>query len=123
MTPFPKTTSLNCQENLAAQLHQKVFKYPKRINALPQSIDVNKHPWLAGEPSWQSVVRERLHRGALSAQFEFDCDVMGMLKAQIKMIGQLIPGLDSMALPRDYKDILTTEILQTRLVQVEFCEV
>ncbi|MEL6553245.1 MAG: hypothetical protein AAFQ63_07280 [Cyanobacteria bacterium J06621_11] len=123
MTPIPATSSLNCQENLVAQLHQKVFRYPQRMTALPQSIDVNQHPWLAGEPSWQSVVRERLHRGALSAQFEFDCDVMGLLKSQIKMIGQLIPELDSMALPSDYKDILTTQILQTRQVQVEFCEI
>ncbi|MGD1897854.1 MAG: hypothetical protein ACFB16_12980 [Phormidesmis sp.] len=123
MTPIPSTTALNCEENLAAQLHQKVFKYPARINDLPPALDIQKNPWLAGEPAWQSVVRERLHRGALSAQFEFDCDVMGMLKNQIKMIGQLVPGLDSMALPDNYEDILTTQILQTRRVQVEFCEV
>ena len=123
MMPIPATSSLNCQENLAAQLHKRVFKYPKRINSLPASIDINQHPWLAGEPSWQSVVRERLQRGVLSAQFDFDCDVMGMLKSQIKMIGQLVPELDSMHLPHDYENILTAQILQTRLVQVEFCEV
>ncbi|MGB5915607.1 MAG: hypothetical protein WBG63_12140, partial [Phormidesmis sp.] len=69
------------------------------------------------------IVRERLNRGALSAQFEFDCDVIGMLRTQVKMIAQLIPGLDSMALPDDYDDILTTQILHTRRVQVEFSEV
>lgn len=122
MTPIPATATLNCQENLATQLHQKVFKYPSRINTLPQSLDLNKNPWLAGEPTWQSVARERLTQGALFTQFEFDCDVMGMLKTQIKMIGQLIPGLDSMALPDNYQDILTTQILQTRRVQVEFSE-
>ncbi|MGB3571134.1 MAG: hypothetical protein WBA01_03765 [Phormidesmis sp.] len=123
MAPIPATSALDCQENLAAQLHHKIFEYPKRINRLPTSIDLKKHPWLAGEPSWQPIVRERLNRGALSAQFEFDCDVIGMLRTQVKMIAQLIPGLDSMALPDDYDDILTTQILHTRRVQVEFSEV
>ena len=123
MTPIPATSTLNCQENLAAQLHQKVFKYPKQLDTSLQSVDLNRHPWLAGEPTWQEIVRERIERGALSAQFEFDCDVMGMLKSQIKMIGQLVPGLDSMRLPDNYKNVVSTQILQPRQVQVEFCEV
>ena len=122
MTPIPATSTLNCQENLAAQLHQKIFKYPKPTATALQSLDLTRHPWLTGEPAWQEVVRERLERGALAAQFEFDCDVMGMLKSQIKMIGQLVPGLDSMRLPDDYKDVITTQILQPRQVQVEFSE-
>ncbi|MGD1864358.1 MAG: hypothetical protein ACFB0D_07375 [Phormidesmis sp.] len=48
---------------------------------------------------------------------------MGMLKSQIKMIGQLVPGLDSMRLPDNYKNVVSTQILQPRQVQVEFCEV
>ncbi|MEL6493001.1 MAG: hypothetical protein AAFQ95_23875 [Cyanobacteria bacterium J06621_3] len=122
MTPIPATSEIDCQENLAAQLRQKMFKYPVRTGEIPRSIDIRRHPWLAGEPAWQEVVRERLERQALSAQFQFDCDVMGMLKSQIKMIGQLVPGLDSMVLPDGYKDVVTTQILQTRRVQVEFCE-
>ena len=122
MTPIPATSTLDCQENMAAQLRQKSFKYPPKTSPLPESINIRRHPWLAGEPTWQALVRERLERGALSAQFEFDCDVMGMLKTQIKMIAQLVPGLDSMVLPDDYKDVVTTQILQTRQVQVEFCE-
>ncbi len=123
MAPIPATTALNCQENLAAQLHQKVFKYPKRSDTLPGSINVKEHPWVVGEPAWQSVIKERVKRGALSAQFEFDCDVMSMLKTQIKMIGQLVPGLNSMKLPDTHKDTVMTQVLQTRRVQVEFAEV
>ena len=123
MTPIPATSTLNCQENLAAQLHQKVYKYPKQLDTSLQSIDFSRHPWLAGEPAWQEVVHERLERGALAAQFEFDCDVMGMLKSQIKMIGQLVPGLDSMRLPDNYKDAVANQILQPRQVKVEFCEI
>lgn len=123
MTPIPATSALSCEENLAAQLRQKIFKYPKKMDLSPQSIDFNRHPWLAGEPAWQEVVRERLERNALSAQFEFDCDVMGMLKSQIKMIGQLVPGLDSMRLPDDYKHVVETQILHPRQVQVEFSEI
>ena len=55
--------------------------------------------------------------------FRSDCDVMGMLKSQIKMIGQLVPGLDSMRLPDNYKDEVANHILQPRQVQVEFCEI
>ena len=123
MTPIPATSTLNCQENLAAQLHQKVFKYPKQLDTSLQSVDLNRHPWLAGEPTWQEIVRERIERGALSAQFEFDCDVMGMLKSQIKMIGLLVPGHDSMRIPDNYKNVVSAQILQPRQVQVEFCEV
>ena len=123
MTPIPATTALNCQENLAAQLHQKVFKYPKRSDTLPSAINVKDHPWVAGQPVWQSVVKERVKRGALSAQFEFDCDVMGMLKTQIRKVGQLVPGLNSMKLPDTHKDTVMTQVLQTRRVQVEFAEV
>ncbi|MBE9060034.1 hypothetical protein [cf. Phormidesmis sp. LEGE 11477] len=123
MTPIPATTALSCQENLAAQLHQKVFRYPKRSNTLPETINVKEHPWVAGEPAWQSVIKERVKRGALSAQFEFDCDVMDMLTAQIQKISQMIPGLSSMKLPDDHADTVMTQVLHTRQVQVEFAEV
>ncbi|MEL6350888.1 MAG: hypothetical protein AAFR58_03910 [Cyanobacteria bacterium J06627_28] len=122
MTPVPAKASINCYENLVAQLHQKVFKYPKRTNTAPNEIDWNRHPWLAGEPAWQAVVKERVERGALTAQFEFDCDVMGMLNRQIKMIGQLVPGLDSMRLSAEHNEAITTQILHTRQVRVEFSE-
>ncbi|MEM8501635.1 MAG: hypothetical protein AAF716_00605 [Cyanobacteria bacterium P01_D01_bin.1] len=123
MTPIPATIALDCQENLAAQLHRKVFKYPKRSDTLPRCVNVKDHPWVAGEPAWQAVIKERVQREALSAQFEFDCDVMGMLKAQIKKIGQLVPGLSSMTLPDTHKNNVMTQVLQTRQVQVEFAEV
>lgn len=123
MTPIPATAALDCQENLAAQLHQKVFKYPKRTDTLPNCVDVKEHPWVAGEPAWQAVIKERVQREALAAQFEFDCDVMGMLKTQIKKIGQLVPGLSSMRLPDTHKNDAMTQVLQTRQVQVEFAEV
>lgn len=122
ITPVPTKASLDSYENVLAQLHRKVFKYPKRTNLSPGEIDWNRHPWLAGESAWQSVVNERLERGALTAQFEFDCDVMGMLKRQIKMIGQLVPGLDSMMLSAEHSEAITTQILHTRQIQVEFCE-
>ncbi len=123
MTPIPATAALDCQENLAAQLHQKVFKYPKRSDTLPDAVNVKEHPWVAGEPAWQSVIKERVKRGAICAQFEFDCDVMGMLKAQVEKIGQLVPGLSSMRLPDTHENNVTTQVLQTRQVQVEFADV
>lgn len=122
MMPIPKTDELDCKTELAAQLRKKVFKYPERLGEVPEQINIHRHPWLAGEPEWQEVVTERLRRGAISAQFELDNDVMGMLKSQIKMIGQLIPGLDSMQLPDNHKEVLIRQLMQTRRVEVEFSE-
>ncbi|MEO1397169.1 MAG: hypothetical protein AAFV90_30185 [Cyanobacteria bacterium J06634_5] len=122
MTAIPSTSEIDCQAAMAAQLRQKVFSYPKSDRPLPTSIDLQRHPWLAGESAWQEMVRERLERRALSAQFEFDSDVMGMLKAQLKMIGQLVPGLSSMQLPDNYEDQMRSQVLKTRQVKVEFCE-
>ncbi|MGC1309542.1 MAG: hypothetical protein WA885_20155 [Phormidesmis sp.] len=122
ITALPTTAEIDCKASLAAQLHQKAFEYPQRKGCLPTQLDLQQNPWLAGEPTWQAVVRERLNRRALSAQFEFDIDVMGMLKTQIKMIDQLIPGLDSMRLPDNHEDLMLTQVLKTRQVQVEFSE-
>ncbi|MGB7084640.1 MAG: hypothetical protein WBD47_03740 [Phormidesmis sp.] len=123
MTPIPIASQLDCKASLTTQLHQKIFEYPKQIDFLPRQIDVQRHPWLAGEPTWQSVIRERLSRNARSAQFNFDRDVMGMLKAQTKMIGRLIPAMDSMVLPEDHEEEMMTQVLKTQRVQVEFCDV
>jgi len=122
MAPIPKTAEIDCKVELSAQLRKKVFKYPERLGEVPNQIDIDRHPWLAGEPEWQEVVRERLNRGAVFAQFELDNDVMGMLEAQIRMIGQLIPGLDSMRLPENHKELLVKQLMQTRRVEVEFSE-
>ena len=81
LTPIPNFEDLDCKASLAAQLNQQVFEYPPSNQPLPKSIDWQRHPWLAGEATWQSVVRERLQKGALSAQFNIDSDVMGMLKS------------------------------------------
>ena len=122
MTAIPSTSEIDCQAAMAAQLRQKVFSYPKSNHPLTTSIDLQRHPWLAGESAWQEMVRERLERRALSAQFEFDSDVMGMLKAQLKMIGQLVPGLSSMQLPDNYEEQMRSQVLNTRQIKVEFCE-
>jgi len=122
MTTLPGTAELDCQAAIAAQLRQKVFSYPAKNQPLPKTLALARHPWLAGEPAWQSMVRERLERGALSAQFEFDNDVMGMLKTQLKMIGQLVPGLSSMVLPDNYEEQMRSQILKTRQIKVEFSE-
>lgn len=105
-----------------AELQERVFEYPVRSDSLPQSIDIHQHPWLASEHEWQSVVKERINRGALSAQFEFDLGIGGMLRQQVEMIGQLIPNLNSMALSANEQAKLLIQVLQPCRVRVEFCE-
>lgn len=117
-TPLPKQQS--GQSALSAPPHQRVFDYPAQSKALPQAIDPQKHPWLSYEPAWQAVVNERLKRGVVKTQFEFDVDVMGLLRSQIAIIGELVPVLSSMELPPNYQEILLQQALQTRIVQVDF---
>ena len=110
------------QPVLSAPQHQRVFDYPDQASALPQAIDLQKHPWLYYEPAWQAVVNERLKREVLHTQFEFDVDVMGLLRSQIESIGNLVPELSSMLLPENYQAILLQQALQPRIVTVEFSE-
>ena len=99
---------------------QKVFEYADRFGQSTKLVDVQKHPWLPYEPVWQTVVNERLQIGILSTRFEFNLDVMGLLKAQIQMILRIMPEFDSVMLPANCEEVLLTEVLQTKTVQVEF---
>ena len=80
----------------------------------------SQHPWLAYEPSWQSMVNTRLTRQVPSLKFEIDIDVMGILRTQIQTITQLISELTSMLLPNNYRDMLVTESLHPMQIEVEF---
>ena len=106
-----------------AQLHERSFEYPESTKPLPKAIDIQRHPWLACEPKWQAVVRERLNRHILSTQFEFGLDIVGILKKQIHAIDQLVPQLDSMTMSARHKTELLLQTLQPRLVRVRFSEV
>ncbi|MFK8183144.1 MAG: hypothetical protein AB8B99_07195 [Phormidesmis sp.] len=109
-----------CEGPAAIDLHKRVFEYPQRHQPLPKAIDLNRHPWLTCEPSWQSVVRERLNRGILATQFEIDLDVVNMLRSQIKNIMRLVSQLDSMVLCKTCEEKLMLETLQPRQIKVEF---
>ncbi len=113
-----------CEGGLSpiAQLHEKVFEYPQQSQPLLESFGERRHPWLDCEPAWQAVVTERVKRGALSAQFEFGLDIVGMLKAQVQAVGQLIPQLSSMELSANSQAVLVVQQLQLRRVQVEFSD-
>lgn len=106
-----------------AQLYERVFEYPQTNQPLPKAISVQKHPWLACEPKWQAVVRERLTRGVLSTQFEFGVDIVGILRKQIQVIDQLVPQMDSMSLSARSKTELLLQVMQPRRVRVEFGKV
>lgn len=113
-----------CEGGLSpiAQLYEKVFEYPHRSQPLSASFDERRHPWLDCEPEWQAVVEERVKRGALSAQFEFGLDIVGMLKAQTQAVGQLIPQLSSMELSANSQAELLVQMLQLRRIRVEFSD-
>ena len=104
------------------ETHQRVFEYASQAQTSAQSINLQNYPWLAYEPVWQSVVNERLNRGLLSTQFECDMDVMGLMRTQVQTIAQFVSELDSIMLPANCEDLLLKQVLQTRIVQVDFGE-
>lgn len=104
----------------AGERYQKVYEYADPVRNVMRPIDTQRHPWLDYEPVWQTVVHERLNMKVTSTQFNFDIDVMGLLRDQIQTIVQLMPELDSMLLPENYEEVLLAQVLQVRKVQVEF---
>ena len=123
ISPPPGESLCDGGSSPIAQLYERVFEYPQTSQPLPRNISVQEHPWLACEPKWQAVVRERLNRGVLSTQFEFGVDIVGILKKQIQTIDQLIPQMDSMTLSARSKTELLLQVLQPRRVRVEFGKV
>lgn len=107
---------------ILAHLHERVFEYPHRNRPISESFDIRRHPWLASEREWQSVVNERISHGILSAQFELDIGVAGMIRQQVQLISQLIPNLNSMVLSDHEQAKLMVRVLQPKRVRVEFCE-
>lgn len=99
--------------------YHKIFEYQPRSPTAPNAFNAQGYHWLAYEPTWQSVVKERF-RGLTSIEFTFDMDVMGLLKTQIRSIDQLMVELDSIVPPADYKEILCKQVIPTRRVQVQF---
>lgn len=69
------------------------------------------------------VVNERLQTGILSTRLEFSLDVMRLSKTQIQTILQVMPAFDSMMLPANCEDVLLTEVLQTKTMQLEFSDI
>ncbi|MEM9002832.1 MAG: hypothetical protein AAGE59_04800 [Cyanobacteria bacterium P01_F01_bin.86] len=115
------TAPVNQDSSASPSMSQpKVLVYPKQARYIKKPIEPQKHPWLAYEPTWQSMVHERLNMSIAATQFNFDLDVMGLLRDQIQTIVQLMPELDSMMLPANYEDVLLAQVLQTRRVEVEF---
>ena len=120
ISPPPGESLCDGGSSPIAQLYERIFEYPETNQPLPRTINIQKHPWLACEPKWQAVVRERLNRGVLATQFEFGVDIVGILKKQIQVIDQLVPQLDSMTLSARSKTELLLQVLQPRRVRVEF---
>lgn len=120
ISPPPGESLCDGGSSPVAQLYERVFEYPSMGKPLPKTINLQQHPWLACEPKWQAVVRERLNRGVLATQFEFGVDIVGILRKQIQVIDQLIPQMDSMTLSARGKTELLLQVMQPRRVRVEF---
>ncbi|MBE7384982.1 MAG: hypothetical protein F6J95_026665 [Leptolyngbya sp. SIO1E4] len=115
MSPaYPQTS-----DRLGSNQPERI-EYATRPQRSMSAFKPSQHPWLAYEPSWQSVVDTRLTRRVPSLSFEIDIDVMGILRTQIQTTAQLISELTSMLLPNEYRDTLAAESLHPMQVEVEF---
>lgn len=99
---------------------QTVVEFAPQSQRSRQIIEAQDHPWLIWEPAWQSIVDKRLKIASSSMQFQFDIDVMDLLKTPIQAIEQLVLELRSMALPNNYEEILSAELLYPQHVDVDF---
>ncbi|MDJ0706657.1 MAG: hypothetical protein QNJ46_25585 [Leptolyngbyaceae cyanobacterium MO_188.B28] len=102
-----------------ADNQQKVIEYADQPQKVPGSIDTQQYPWLPYEPAWQSVVNERINKSIPSAHFNFDIDVMEMLRTQNHTVADSVPELESMVFPAS-DEVRLAKVIQRRKVQVEF---
>lgn len=98
----------------------EVIKYGFYAQKSVAKPDPSDHPWLAYEPSWQSLVESRFTRVSSPMQCELSLDVMESLKIYIQPIISLISELRSMTLSSNYEEILSVELLHTKLFKVHF---
>ena len=115
ITPVTQEESPEATESCS-----EIFEFVSRSWTLKQTFNAQQHPWLSYEPLWESLIHERLQKRIPSISFRFDMDIAGLLKSQIKIIGQLMPELSSMVLPSNYEELLSVELLYAKRVEVEF---
>ncbi|MGF1524323.1 MAG: hypothetical protein ACFBSF_18535 [Leptolyngbyaceae cyanobacterium] len=101
-------------------VQSEIINYNFKSQRLISKPDPSQHPWLVYESSWQSVVDTCLTRSIPSIQCELTLDVMGMLRMHIQTIVSLISELRSMALPYNHEEILLTEFLRPKQLEVHF---
>lgn len=107
-------------DSQAQEIHYEVIEFAAGYRGINHTFDDQEHPWLAYEPVWESVMHERREKRVPFIQFGFDIDVMGLLRTQIQMIGQLASEVGSIVLPRKYEEMFAAELLHPQRIKVEF---
>lgn len=115
ISPVYRRASLESED-----VQSEIIEYHSHPPQLIAKPDPSQHPWLVYEPSWQSVVEARFTRRVPSIQCELNLDVMEMLRIHIQTIFSLIAELRSMVLPSNHEEILLTEFLCPKQLEVHF---
>lgn len=119
LTAHPNTTEQFIQRSgdIPSDTKPRVFQYPERsISTI--HFDASQYPWLAHEPSWQTVVESRVKYSCLSASLEINLDIAGAIVALLDGIESLSEQLTSVK-PMNIS-ALGDRILQKHRVEIEF---
>jgi hypothetical protein len=68
----------------------RFFEFPGKRWSSNLRFDSARYPWLAYEPTWQTVVYTRLYQGSLSASLELTIDIESAISGQIDQIENLV---------------------------------
>lgn len=96
----------------------RIFELPGKRWSSDLKFDSAQYPWLAYEPSWQTVAYTRVYQGVLSASLELTIDIANAISAQLDQIENLAAEYKTINLAS--LSALRSYVLQPRKLSVTF---
>jgi hypothetical protein len=107
-----------CSPSLPQAVADRSFELPGKRWSSDLKFDAAQYPWLAYEPSWQTVAYTRVYQGGLSASLELTIDIANAISGQLDQIENL--AAEYKAINLDRLPALRNHVLQPRKVSVTF---
>lgn len=96
----------------------RIFEFPGKRWTPALRFDSARYPWLAYEPTWQTIAYTRVYQGGLSASLELTIDIVNAISGQIDQIENLATEYKSINV--DTLTALRSHVLQPRKLSVTF---
>ncbi|HEY9664486.1 MAG TPA: hypothetical protein V6C65_39075, partial [Allocoleopsis sp.] len=95
-----------------------IFEFPGKRWVSDLKFDSAQYPWLAYEPTWQTIAYTRVHQGISSASLELTIDIANEISGQIDQIENLAAEYKSINV--DSLAALRGRVLQPQRLWVTF---